>query len=321
MYDTRDTFEDLPILAELRASLDQAFATADLRQTATRDRRDAHSRPASWARTPARASRRQRRRIALAGGVAVAGLAIAGVFGFQGSGFTPSPAVAATMDQLAQIAAGQDWGGIPGPGQYLYTQSESMQRGYTVQDRQAWFPATGRMLLSDAEANADAGQVVALNGPYTYFPTTVSGWRSLSTDPATLLQQIHELDAPNAADTPAEQFTNVGDALRETPIPPASRAVLYRAVALIPGVQLMGPQTDPTGQAGLGVGYYADGKLQSELIFDQQTARLLGELDYDQTGELTFAASYIEQEIVDSAPSVGSMPPDTQYPRFLRPAS
>jgi hypothetical protein len=52
------------------------------------------------------------------------------------------------------------------------------------------------------------------------------------------------------------------------------------------------------------------------LIFDQQNGSLIGELDYDQAGNLTYAISYIEQKIVDTAPSVGSTPAPTQYPQF-----
>jgi hypothetical protein len=275
-------------------------------------------------RVPVTAGRLRSRRLALAGGIAAASLAVAGVLGFQG-GFTPSPALAATMDRLAHLVAGQDWSGMPGPGQYLYTKSEGVVLAgdgtHALDQRQTWFPSGGHMLVSDPRdagnsATSPNDEVESIGGPSSYFPITVSGWQSLSTDPATLLQQIKNLDAPNGPDTPAEEFTAVGDALSETPIPPAVRVVLYRAVALIPGVQLMGPQIDPAGQPGLGVGYYADGKLQSELIFDQQTARLLGVLGYDEDGNLTHAWSYVEQEIVDSAPSVGNTPPATQYPQF-----
>jgi hypothetical protein len=259
------------------------------------------------------------RRFALAGSIAVAGLAVAGVLGFQDSGFTPPPALAATMDRLGDIAVTQDWGGIPGPGQYLYTESESVQitNGVAspVDHRQIWVPSVGHVLLSDPEANPN-DIVDQIDGPSGAFPTTIEGWKSLSSNPSTLLQQIHELDAPGATDTPAEQFADVGDALRETTIPPATRAILYQAVALIPGVELMGPQTNPTGQTGLGVGYYVNGTLLNELIFDQQNGSLIGELDYDQAGNLTYAISYIEQKIVDTAPSVGSTPAPTQYPQF-----
>jgi hypothetical protein len=316
MQTTKDTFDDLPILNELRGSLAEAFE-------ADRRRRPATSRPPIKRCSTRTTALRRRRRVALAGGVAAAvlGAAAAGLFGFQGGHLTPSSAVAATMNKLANIAGGQDWGGVPGPGQYAYTEYEQQQAGNAVQDDQSWLSSNGQMLLSSPEVSNNGGQVEAIGGPGTYFPTTVSGWQALSSDPATLLQQIKQLDAPGAPDTPAEQFTSAGDALRQTAIPRATRAVLYQAVALIPGVQLTGPQTDPTGQQGTGVGYYANGTLQAELIFDLQTARLLGELTYDPAGSVTYAASYIQQAVVDSAPSVNSTPSAVQFPAFQTDAS
>lgn len=264
-------------------------------------------------------------RFALAGGVAVAGLAVAAaVLGLQGGGLTPSPALAATMDRLGRIAEAQDWSGLPGPGQYLYTRSEgafaSYSGGVDVDHRQIWFPSSGRLLLSDAAVNRTV-KVASIGGRTgTGFPTTVSGWKSLSTDPATLLQQIHRLDGgPNSA---AEEFVNVNDALRENPIPPAIRAALYRAVALIPGVTLVGQQTDPLGQSGLGVLYQAPSQPTdpetptTKLIFDQKTGRMLAEENYNQAGKLTGWTSYLQQEVVDSAPSAGSIAPATDFPPF-----
>jgi hypothetical protein len=315
MQTTKDRFDDLPILNELRGSLSEAFEADGLRRPGT-------SRPRTKRSSTRTTALGRRRRVAFAGGVAVAvlGAAAAGLFGFQGGHLTPSSAVAATMNKLADIAGGQDWG-VPGPGQYAYIEYEQQQAGYAVQDDQSWLSSDGRMLLSSPQVNKNGGQVEAIGGPGTYFPTTVRGWQALSSDPATLLQQIKQLDAPGAPDTPAEQFTAAGDALRQTAIPRATRAVLYQAVALIPGVQLMGPQTDPTGQQGIGVGYYANGVLQAALIFDQQTARLLGELTYDPAGSVTYAASYIQQAVVDSAPSVNSMPSTVQFPAFQADAS
>jgi hypothetical protein len=65
----------------------------------------------------------------------------------------------------------------------------------------------------------------------------------------------------------------------------------------------MGPQSDPAGQAGLGVGYYEGGKLQDELIFDQQTGRLLSHETYDQSGNLSFWDSYSQHEVVTTLPN------------------
>jgi hypothetical protein len=116
-----------------------------------------------------------------------------------------------------------------------------------LDQRQIWYSSSGHALFRDRSANRD-DKVDRIGGSASYFPTAVSGWKSLSTDPAPLLRQIHKLDG--GLNTSAEEFVNVGDALRETPIPPATRAALCRAVALIPGVHLMGPQTGPTGQPG-----------------------------------------------------------------------
>ena len=93
------------------------------------------------------------------------------------------------------------------------------------------------------------------------------------------------------------------DFLRESDVPPAIRAALYQALPLIPGVKLLGPQTDSTGQSGLGVGFYKDGQVDTQLIFDQQTGRLLYEAYYDANGNLETWTAYIQQKIVETLPN------------------
>ena len=240
------------------------------------------------------------------------------VFGFQGGHLAPSPAVAATMNRLAHVAVGQDWGGVPGPASTPTLKASPSRPATRWSSSRCGCQATGRPLTSNPQTEKNDGQVVSSGGPGsgTYFPTTVAGWQALSTDPTTLLAQLKQIDAPGGPATPAEQFTVVGDALRETAAPQPVRAVIFQAVPLIPGVQLMGPQTDPTGQQGIGVGLYANGALQAELIIDPQTSRLLGELELDQNGNVTFAASNIQQTVVNNAPSVNTMPPSIQFPPF-----
>jgi RNA polymerase sigma-70 factor (ECF subfamily) len=92
--------------------------------------------------------------------------------------------------------------------------------------------------------------------------------------------------------------------MRESDVPPAIRAALYQAAALIPGVKLLGTQTDPDGQSGLAVGFpYPSGQIHSELIFDQQTGRMLSEEYYDPSGKLVDWYAYTTQKIVDSVPN------------------
>ncbi len=267
----------------------------------------------------------------LAGGLATIGVGIAGVLGLT-TAATPVSALAAQMNQLAKVAGSQTWTGIPGPGQYLYTESQGLTESDTMANSQEcavsqvdiaragsrpmararsttpgiragsrqqptrppaqrWASPTPSSQNSSSTARFPAGGLS--------FPT--NDWQSLSTDPATLLKQVHQRDG--GPDTPSEWFVNVTDFLRESDVPPAISAALYQALPLIAGVKLLGLQTDPTGQSGLGVGLYDNGQLRAKLIFDQQTARMLAEEYYDSSGKLTDWYSYTAQKIVDSVPN------------------
>jgi hypothetical protein len=287
--------------------------------------------------------KQRRRRIALAAGLTIVGVALAGVFGSHTT-TAPQSALAAQMDRLARIAAGQAWTGIPGPGQYLYTDSKGVTtltmdgRGGRIchiqqlVERKSWIATDGagaigqtlnRGFFSSPQAKAGCA-AAGITDPTAQresmhnrfgagglsFPTR--DWHSLSTDPATLLVQLRTLDG--GPRTAAEDFVHIGDFMRESDTPPAIRAALYKAAALIPGVKLMGPQADPTGRTGLGVGFYASGNVKSELIFDQQTGRLLAEKYEDAaTGKLTDWTAYLSQKIVsaDKLPDYPMTPPST----------
>ena len=305
-----------------RATTEAAFAA--LAMAIHEEARDGSAPRRRWAH--------RRRRLVLAGGLACGSLAIAGAFGLRPDATSPPSALAAQMNQLAQVAAGQAWTGIPGPGQYLYTESyglsgiDTMGNGQecqvsVVQHRQIWIATDGSGAIAESDTNAQftspADQAACAQMHVTdagsednswsssfpagglSFPT--NDWRSLSTDPATLLKQIHQLDGgPNV---PAEWFTNLADFLRESDTPPAIRAALYRAAALIPGVKLLGAQTDPRGGSGLGLGYYdAAGDLTAELIINQQSARLQAEEYFGAGGKLSSWYVYEPSKIVGSHP-------------------
>src|SRR5205823_5316640 len=63
------------------------------------------------------------------------------------------------------------------------------------------------------------------------------GWSSLPSDPHALLQQIVQRLGRS---TPYDQLSSIESYLHDTDAPPAVRATLYQAAALIPGVQLLG---------------------------------------------------------------------------------
>jgi hypothetical protein len=277
------------------------------------------------------ARRQRRRRLVLAAAIAAAAVAIAGVLGAN-TASSPQPALAAAMDKLAQIAAGEAWTGIPTAGQYMYTESagitesDTMGKGVECQvmqidHRQIWIAANGAGAISETRdhgrftSTADQAKCAQLgiSDPSTQdsswsnsFPPgglslPVHNWHDLSTDPATLLAQLRTLDG--GPRTAGEDFVHIGDFLRETDAPPAIRAALYRAAALIPGTKLVGPQTDPVGRPGLGVAFLDQpGHVRDELIFDQQTAKLLAEEYFSPTGTLVEWTAYLRSEIVTSHP-------------------
>lgn len=302
-----------------------------------------HRRPAS-ARRDARIWRADRithpRRIALAGSIAVIALAISGVFGLRGASNPPS-ALAAEMNHLAQLAASQDSTGVPGPGQYLYTETDSQGivvgnwascQIWLIEEDQMWIAADGSGVLRKSYSDAhfaspaaragcaahgvkDPNYLTAPGGELTggnnirfragSLSTQTEDWKSLSTDPATLLQQVHQKDG--GPDTPEEWFTNVADFMHDTDAPPAILAPLYQATALIPGVRSLGMQTTPDGQTGPAVAFYANGKPTHELIFDQQTGRLLAEAYYNDDGSAGWRTVHAEK-IVDSIPPMQGQP-------------
>jgi len=255
------------------------------------------------------------------------------VVGLTNLGGAPgaTPAAAAALERLARIA-GSGPSLVPGPGEYLYVRSVSDYpavieggRGqtpcvsYAVDHRQVWIAADGSGLLRESTgpttfpsaADQEHCQAVAPKlasasgtsnlwfaaGCFELGPTNDMG--SLSTDPGTLLEQMRRLDG--GPDTPGEDFVHVGDFLRETDASPELRAALYRAAALIPGVQLLGTVQDHFGRHGLGVALTTDG-VRHELIFNGQTAALMGEQSTGSTPESNSWAVYLNSSVVDNQP-------------------
>jgi hypothetical protein len=107
-------------------------------------------------------------------------------------------------------------------------------------------------------------------GSYTYLTT-------LPTDPARLRTWIY---SHKNGGQPADQqaWTDIGDLLRETLVPPELAAALFRVAATIPGVTVGWHATDAAGRSGIAVSRYDSGlKANAELIFDARTYQFLGE--------------------------------------------
>jgi hypothetical protein len=144
----------------------------------------------------------------------------------------------------------------------------------TPQDRRNWEKA-GRPDLGEGQ-NSDerfkAGELTAGSTVGTY-----DDLLALPTDPDKLYAYFHEQADGHSRGTDVEMFVLVSDVLRETPAPPALQAALYEVAARIPGVQLLGPTTDPAGRHGTGIAKVDRDGARHVLIFDPATATPLGE--------------------------------------------
>jgi RNA polymerase sigma-70 factor (ECF subfamily) len=250
------------------------------------------------------------------------------VFGLGGSPAGPTPAAAAVLNRLARLIAAQPL--TPQPGQYLYVESRSEYPAFggncetlAVDHRQIWIGTDGSGLIRETTGpehfSSAADQATCLQAnpkmqlrsggisndwfaPQCLELGPTNDWSSLSSDPQALLQQMRQIDG--GPSTPGEDFVHVGDFLRETDAPPAVRATLYQAAALIPGIQLLGTVRDHDGRPGLGIAYpsqgpYASNGSSSELIFDPRTGELLGE---QGTGP-EYWAVYLREKVVNGLPT------------------
>jgi hypothetical protein len=114
---------------------------------------------------------------------------------------------------------------------------------------------------------------------------------ALPTDPGRLYATIREKIGSAGPDKDSETFTTIGDLLRESPAPPAVRAALYGAAAMVPGVRLVGEVSDAQGRSATSVGRRANGVDQRYLV-DPATGRLLEEQVFTSDGKLMFRATY-----------------------------
>jgi hypothetical protein len=286
-------FDELPILRELEADLRAAFRAAD-------------SRRAPHRRLPTR-----RRRWSLAAATAaLAAIAAASVFALEGGGVTPTIA-AAVLRRAADVAQRQP-APFPRDDQFYYLRSLSSYRrpvsakwssgGSTTApevrlrvEQQLWFSAgrtglTRSRVLSLRFATSAARRAWERAGRPSYSTSpqriaTLGANRYLlgdlelsrrqvltfTTDPPKLYQRLYA-----AGGSAYEVFVEIGDQLRNRPTPAPLRAALYRALALVPGIRLVGAITDSIGRHGQAAAF-TDHGVEDELIFDPKTATMLEE--------------------------------------------
>ena len=99
--------------------------------------------------------------------------------------------------------------------------------------------------------------------------------------------------------------TEIGDMIRETIMPPALAAALYRLAATLHGATLVPHATNAVGRAGIGIMWTSTSAKQvykNEWIFDKTTLQFIGERTYDPaTGKLTGESAVIQQAFTAKA--------------------
>ncbi|MET8828161.1 CU044_5270 family protein [Streptomyces sp. NPDC004610] len=143
---------------------------------------------------------------------------------------------------------------------------------------------------------------------------TYSFLAALPTDPDALLRRIrddaeknHGAGSDSTTGPDQEAFVTIGDLLRNGVTPPGTTAALYRAAALIPGVDVVPDAVDAAGRHGVAVARTHDGE-RTEWIFDESTARLLGERTvlvkdtaWGRTGTVVSSVALVDSGIADEA--------------------
>ncbi len=230
--------------------------------------------------------------------------------------FGPTTASARTvLERAAQAISRQTWHPLK-PGQWLsFRQLESnpgndglaSARANSVS--QTWLAANGAARIVQRPGVGSGGDVLLVHQPRgailseqqrqrvgSHLSVMSSGQRyywapgadytqlvRLPTDPSKLRRWI-ERQAINPGSTCAtgvldcQTFSFVEALVAGGPLPPKLSAALYRVIADLPGMRLIGPTRDPLGRPGVAVGYFFKHQPgRAELIFNPTTGVFLAE--------------------------------------------
>lgn len=146
----------------------------------------------------------------------------------------------------------------------------------TEAERQKWERA-GRPVLGATPAT---GHPLSIAPTRTYRLGTIELTRpqmlGFPTDPRVIYQRLGSQVGDRGPSADGEVFTELGDALRESPAPAELRAALYRTLAQVRGVEFLGQVADSAGRNGTAVALTEAG-VRHELVFDANTSEMLAE--------------------------------------------
>lgn len=165
-----------------------------------------------------------------------------------------------------------------------------------VHSREVWVPASRG---SEGLAREN-GRTFGLSGSRPN-----SSYAGLPTDPAALLEKVYADTREPEGSPDGAAFDFLGEALRESLLPPRVAAAVYRAAAKIPGVEMVADSVDAEGRHGVAVARTDEQGERQEWIFDPTTFEYLGERSYlvrdTQTGTagmLTGTSAVLERGVV-----------------------
>lgn len=177
-----------------------------------------------------------------------------------------------------------------------------------VHQREVWLSVDGtrKGLLRDADAGFPDEPLDA-ETPGNPSNTNYRNLQKLPTDPDEMYDWLNSVSEGSSSKDEAN-FVLVGDLARESLMPPAQAAALYRAAAKISGVFVMNDAVDAAGRHGVAVARVDDGE-RNELIFDKKTKEFLGERSVAvedlqwgfKKGEVTARTAILERTVVDQA--------------------
>ena len=251
------------------------------------------------------------------------------------AGQPAAPATAAQLLVKIAAAAARQPAPVVRDSDFTYIRSEvayevdSISNGHEtssmekLHERQIWLPvanvcATG--LLIEQGERTPISPFPVVNGKVDRHPpkgtpmpnftcpseghlgdTTYRLLQSIPTQPDALLAYLKAGKKWTNDDPPTE----IGDMIRETIMPPALAAALYRLAATLPGATLVPHATNVAGRAGIGIMWTSKTARQvykNEWIFDKTTLRFIGEKTYDPgTGRLTGESAIIRQAFTAKA--------------------
>jgi len=252
---------------------------------------------------------------------------------------TAQPAPPATAAQLlAKVAsaAARQPAPVVRDSDFTYIRSMDAYTEYTVgsnghmtstmeklHERQIWLPVadicTTGLLIENGERTPISPFPVTSDGKVDRHPkgnlqfnftcpseghlgdTTYRLLQSVPTQPDALLAYLKAGKKWTNDDPPTE----IGDLIRETIMPPALAAAVYRLAATLPGATLVPHATNAAGREGIGIMWTSKSAKQvykNEWIFDQATLRFIGEKTFDpKTGKLTGESAILQQAFTAKA--------------------